>query len=132
MAYTRLKLDHYDANMKILNRLAKLNDPFDYGNGISLAAAFAACEKEKQAYLVKNGLLDQADEAGSEAILAAKNVDELMANLKNSIGIHKTRDSDEYVFAGGTRQSDVIAQQKATREDKKKAKLEESKKDNPQ
>ena len=41
------------------------------------------------------------------------------------IGIHKTKNSDEYVFAGGTRQSDVIAQQKETRENKKKAKGKE-------
>lgn len=132
MAYTRLKLDHYDANMKILNRLAKLNDPLDYGNGISLAAAFAACENERTKYLAKNSILDQADEAGTEAILAAKNADELMTNLKNCIGIHKTKNSDEYVFAGGTRQSDVIAQQKETRENKKKGKDTGNEKDSPQ
>jgi hypothetical protein len=51
----------------------------------------------------------------------SKNADEILTKLRNSIKIRKGANSDEYVFAGGTRQSDILAQQKATREANKKS-----------
>lgn len=129
MAYTRLTLDHYDANMKILNLLAKLNLPFDFGNGISLANALAAQEEEKVEVLAKNVLFDQLDEASVKVTTKAKKADEIISKIRNSIKIHYGADSDEYVMAGGIRQSDIIAQQKATREENKRLEEEKKKKE---
>lgn len=131
MAYTRLTLDHYDANMKILNFLAKLNIPLDFGNGITLANALAAQEEEKVEVLAKNVLFDKLDEAGVKIAAKTKKSDEMMYKIRNSIKIHYGSDSDEYAMAGGVRQSDIIAQQKATREENKRLEEEKKKKENP-
>ena len=129
MAYTRLTLDHYEANMKTLSFLAKLNIPLDFGNGISLANALAAQEEEKVEVLAKNVLLDQLDEASAKVTTKAKKADEIMSKIRNSIKIHYGADSDEYVMAGGIRQSEIIAQQRATREENKRLEEEKKKKE---
>ena len=120
MAYTKLTLDHYDEVMTILNRLAKLNDPLIYGAKVSLAYAQLATEEIKTLTLAKNDLLEQADKLTVEITNALKKSEDALSALRTSIGIDKGKDSDEYVFAGGTRQSDIIAKGKATREEKKK------------
>jgi hypothetical protein len=51
MANQKASLDHYNANLKVLNLLAKVNDPFDYGSGISLKEAFAILEEENRAII---------------------------------------------------------------------------------
>ena len=131
MAYTKLTLDHHEANMKKLNFLAKLNISLDFGNGISLANVIAAQEEEKVAVLAKNALFDALDEASLTVSSKSKKADESIAKLRNSIKIHFGADSDEYVMAGGVRQSDIIAQQKATREENKGVEEEKKKKDMP-
>lgn len=131
MAYTRLTLDRYDANVKTLNFLAKLNVPLDFGSGISLATALTAQEEEKAAILAKNALFDQLDNASLTVTAKSKKADEMMIKIRNLIKIHYGADSDEYVMAGGTRQSDIIAQQKATREENKRLEEEKKKKDIP-
>lgn len=128
MAYAKLTLDHYDATMKILNRLAKVDSTMDFGNGISLVTALAAAEKEKKAYISKNDALDVADLRGIEANAAAKELDDIMVRIKNLYGIIKGKDSDEYVFAGGIRQSEVIEKQQTTRKENQKTEEEKKKK----
>jgi hypothetical protein len=127
MAYTKISLSHYDDNMLIVNRLAKVNSPFVYGENVSLDITRASCEEEKRLILLKHSLLDQADALGPQITAAAKKADDDVANLRNSIGIDKGRNSDEYVFAGGTRQSDIAEKSKTTRENKKKEVLKNPK-----
>ena len=120
MAYTKSTLDHYDESMTIINRLAKLNDPMNYGSKVSLAYAQTTTEDIKTLTLAKNGFLEQADKLTVEIANAIKKSDDALSALRTSIGIDKGKDSDEYAFAGGIRQSDIIAKGKATREEKKK------------
>lgn len=129
MAYAKLTFDHYEANMKILNRLAKIDPTLDFGNGISLAAALAAGDKERKAYTAKNEALDVADAKGIEASAAAKEFDDILGRIKNLYGIIKGKESDEYVFAGGIRQSEVIEKQQTTRKENQKAEEEKKKKE---
>jgi hypothetical protein len=125
MAYLKLSLDHNKETQTILNRLAKLNNPFIFGDNVSLSAAILAAKEEEDAINEKNDLIDLLDAASIKANEKTKKSDEMLSALRTSIGVDKGRNSDEYVFAGGTRQSDVIAQQKATRESKKKAEEEQ-------
>lgn len=120
MAYKKVSLDHYDGNMEIVKRLAKVNNTFVYGENISLAIVRASCEEENRLIQLKHDLLDQASALGPQIAAAAKQADTNLSNLRNSIGMQFGRDSDEYVFAGGTRQSDIIEKGKATRQNKKK------------
>ena len=129
MAYVKLSFDHYDSNMKIVNRLAKIDPTLDFGNGISLAAALTAAEKEKNAYTAKNAALDVADARGVEASAAAKEFDDILAQIKTLYGIIKGKESDEYVFAGGIRQSEVIEKQQAKRKENQQTEEEKKKKE---
>jgi hypothetical protein len=119
MAYTKVSLKHYDDNMEIVNRLAKVNHAFVYGTHVSLAIAKASCEEENRLIKLKHDLLAQADELGAQILAAAKKADDDMSNLRTSIRIEFGSDSDEYVFAGGTRQTDIAEKSKATRQNKK-------------
>jgi hypothetical protein len=120
MAYTKVSLDHYNDNIEIVNRLAKVNNTFVYGDNISLAITRAACEEENRLIQLKHDLLEQADAIGPQIIAAAKKADANMSNLRNSIGMQYGKDSDEYVFAGGIRKSDIIEKGKTTRQNNKK------------
>ena len=121
MAYVKVSFDHYNDNMDIVNRLGKVNNAFVYGENISLAVSRAACEEENRLIKLKNDLLDQADAIGLQIPIAAKNADISLSNLRNSIGMQFGRNADEYVFAGGIRQVDIIEKSKMTRESNKKA-----------
>lgn len=122
MAYSKNSFTHYDDNMEIINRLAKLNNPFIYGKNISLAVARSSSEEEKRLIQLKNDLLDQADALSPQIIVAAKTADTDVSNLRNSIGMDDDfgKESDEYVFAGGIRPSDIVEKRKITQSNKKK------------
>jgi hypothetical protein len=122
MAYSKNSFTHYDDNMEFINRLAKLNNPFIYGKNISLAVARASSEEEKRLIQLKHDLLDQADAVGLQITAAAKTADTDLANLRNSIGMDDDfgKESDEYVFAGGIRPSEIAEKRKITQSNKKK------------
>ena len=52
-----------------------------------------------------------------------------MGRIKNLYGILKGKESDEYVFAGGIRQSEVVEKQQATRKENQKTEEEKKRKE---
>jgi hypothetical protein len=90
MANQKASLDHYNANLKILNLLAKVNDPFDYGSGISLKEAFATLEEENRAIIAQNADYDKLELSSHLVSEKSKNADEILTKLRNSIKIHKS------------------------------------------
>jgi hypothetical protein len=121
MAYTKLSLDRYNERKLIVDRLKRLNEPFSYTATVSLTAYEAIVEKLKVKADVKNAHLDASDLAGQEYAAICLEEEQMLIAFRAFIGADKGKSSDEFVFAGGARQSDVIAQQQQKREDKKKA-----------
>jgi sugar diacid utilization regulator len=121
MAYSKLSYDRYNERKQIVVRLKRHNEPFAYTADICLANYEKAVEAVKIAADEKNAALDLADAKTTNYNAKCEQEDKLLMALRACIGSDKGKDSDEYVIAGGAKQSDVIAQQMQTREDNKKA-----------
>jgi hypothetical protein len=128
MGYKKLNPERYNERKNIVDRLKRLNEPFAYGDDVSLATYEAAVERVKVTMEAKNAKLSEVDLATDAYNEACALEDQLLKALRNCIGGVKGRNSDEYVIAGGTRLSDILTQQQETRENKKKAAEEEAKK----
>ena len=128
MAYVRVSLDHYNERKQIVVRLKRHQKTFIYSEEVSLDNYEKAVEAVKVAADAKNAALDVAD-AKTALYNAAVAVEEaLLIRLRGCISGGEGKNSDAYVDAGGTRQSEIIAAQHQAREDKKKAAEEAAKK----
>ena len=127
MAYVRVSLDHYNERKQFVVRLKRHQKPFVYSEEVSLENYEKAVEAVKLAADAKNAALDLADAKTAlyNAAVAAEQA--LLIRLRGGIGGGEGKESDAYVDAGGTRQSEVVAAQQQAREDKKKAAEEAAK-----
>ena len=127
MAYKKLSFDSYNEEALRIERLKRFGNPFQYANGINLAALQAANEEVNKAIKAKNAQLDIIDPLTEAYNIALDKRDKLLINFRGCIGSTIGKDSDEYVTAGGVRQSEVTEKQQQTREANKKAADEKDK-----
>lgn len=129
MAYSKVSTAQYDEVNLMIERFQKLNKPFEFNANTSLAKLVTTNNEYKAAIDTKNATLAQADE--DTLVLSEK--DSALAKMRISfriqIGDLYGKDSDEYVWAGGVRQSEALEKAKATRLER--AKAEEEKKKTP-
>ena len=121
MAYKKLTFERVEASKLVISRLKRFGLSFKYADAVSLEAFEAAVEAENRATAKKNAQLDLVDAATQEVNAASATTEKTLAALRVCIGAAEGRDSDAYVAAGGIRQSDIVAQQKATKEENRKA-----------
>ena len=121
MAYTKLSLDNYKEEALRIERLKRFGNPFEFANGISLAAFEAANEEVKRTTEAKNAHLEILDGLTETCQAAVEKRTKLIASLRGCIASTLGRECDEFVTAGGIRQSEVIEKQMQAREAKKKA-----------
>ena len=130
MAIPKVEKTHCNKVQKTIERFSKISPPVVYDANTSLVLLDAANQKLDTAIDARNA----AAVALSNAIVAMNNADDDLTKVESSFllltGNRFTKDSDEYVWAGGTRQSEAIEKGKMTRLDKKKAKAEEDQKAN--
>ena len=127
MAYVKLSLDTYFAEKLRIERLRRFGNKFEIATGISLDALEAANEEVRISVNEKNAALLIADAKGTNCLEKSGNYDKMLTAVRNGIGITHGTNSDEWVTAGGVRQSEVIDKQKKTREANKKAEEEKAK-----
>jgi hypothetical protein len=127
MAYKKLTFDRYNERKQIVDRLKRCDNPFAYTAEITLAEYDKAVEAVKMTTTEKNAALDVVSEKTLAHNAACEKEEKLLIALRACIGSDKGKNSDEFVFAGGTRQSDIVAQQQLAREEKRKASEEDAK-----
>ena len=128
MPYLKVDFKLYEEHKKRVTLLNKLQERFVYSNETSLAVYEAAVEAIKTAADAKNIQIDALNQATDDYNAAVAKAEKVIANLRTLIGVDKGKNSDEYVFAGGVRQSDSIALAQQTR---KQNELAQKAKDNP-
>ena len=113
---------------KIVDRLNRHQKDFSYSTEVSLANYEKAVEAVRIAINEKNAALDVADAKTALYNAACAAEEALLIRLRGGIAAGEGKNSDAYVDAGGTRQSDITAMQQQAREDKKRAADDASKK----
>ena len=121
MAYKKVSLDHYNERKQYVVRLKRHQNPFAYSEEVSLETYNKAVEAVKVTADAKNAALDVADAATAAYNAAVAAEEALLIRLRSAIGGGEGKESDAFVDAGGTRQSEIIAAQQQTRENNKKA-----------
>ena len=129
MAYVKIPDTAYKACKAKIERLMRFNNPFKYTEDISLGAYSDVVERLNIARTERNNAaatLDAKTIAYNQLLAEEASLD---ASMRNMIGNDKKlgKNSDEYVAAGGTRQSDIIAQSQQTREENKKTLADKNK-----
>ncbi|MBL7817935.1 MAG: hypothetical protein JNL70_23200 [Saprospiraceae bacterium] len=124
MAYVKIPDAYYKACKAKIERLMRFNNPFKYTEDISLAGYVDVVERLNMATIERN---EAAANLDAKTITYNQLVAEeasFESSLRNMIGNDKKlgRNSDEYVAAGGVRQSDITAQAQQTREANKRDK----------
>ena len=115
MSYLKVDFKLYEAHKKRVLLLSKLNNKFAYSTETSLASYDAAVEFVRKAAEAKNAQVEILNQVTEDYEHAVAKMEKILAHLRTLIGVDKGKDSDEYVFAGGTRLSDALAQAKRTR-----------------
>jgi hypothetical protein len=121
MSYLKVSFKRYEEHKKRVMLLRKLNNAFAYSKETSLATYDAAVEKVRMAAEAKNTQIEILNKATADYNDAVAQMEKALANLRTLIGVDKGKDSDEYVFAGGSRLSDALAQAQLTRKQKEAA-----------
>lgn len=120
MSFEEMDFEQPDAADLIIERLLRFNKPFNYSDTVSLQF-YQTRSKELRATITDyNDTLALLKAKHAAVQISAKAEDTTQKALRRSIGGAETLNSDAYVAAGGTRQSDIIAKQQATREEKKR------------
>ena len=129
MAYIKIPLTFYSECKTKIERLMRFNNPFKYTDDASLSAYSDVVERLRVATIERNEAAAGFDAKTIAYNQALEEEASSAAALRNMIGSDKKlgKNSDEYVAAGGTRQSDIIAQAQLTRETNKKAAEEQNK-----
>ena len=120
MAYAIVTLDHYKQNKGFADALSEFENPFDFGDDVSLASYKTGNEDAKGKLKIRNEAWKAFLAADTDLQTVQENVDKKLIQLRNCIKGVKGEDADEYVAAGGKRRSDITAQAQATRSEKKK------------
>ena len=122
MAYIKIPDTFYKACRAKIERLMRFNNLFKYTEDISLATYSDVVERLNIARIERNDAAANLDIKTTTYNELAAEEASLDVSMRNMIGNDKKlgRNSDEYVAAGGTRQSDIIAQSQQTREENKK------------
>jgi hypothetical protein len=115
MSYYKVDFKLYDEHKKRVLLLSKLQETFVYSKDTSLASYQAAVEAVRRAGEAKNTQLELLVKATDDYNAAVAYLEKQHSNLRTLIGVDKGKNSDEYVFAGGVRQSEVVAQAQQTR-----------------
>jgi hypothetical protein len=120
MAILQVEKTHYEKVQKTIERFGKISPPVVYDDNTSLALLTAANTKLNDAIDARNA----AAVVLSNSISAMNDADDELTKLESSFrlltGNRFGRESDEYVWAGGTRQSEGIEKAKLTRLEKQK------------
>ena len=121
MAYVKVSLDRYNERKQIVVRLKRYQKSFVYSEEVSLGNYEKAVEAVKVAGDEKNAALDIVDAKTALYNAACTVENALLIRLRGCISGDEGKNSDAFVDAGGTKQSDVTAAQQQARENKKKA-----------
>ena len=120
MNFEEMDFERADAADLIIERLLRFNKPFNYSETVSLKYYQSTSEELRKATADFNSTLALLVTKFRTVKTAAKTEDVAQKALRRSIGGAESMNSDAYVAAGGTRQSDANAKQRATREEKRK------------
>ncbi|MBL7816987.1 MAG: hypothetical protein JNL70_18330 [Saprospiraceae bacterium] len=115
MAYTQVSTTQHDDIQLMIERFQKLNLPFEFNDKTSLAILIAKNKAYKASIEKKNATLEQADADTLDLKEKEADVVKARSSFRTQIGELYGKDSDEYVWAGGVRQSESIEKAKATR-----------------
>ena len=128
MAYKKIESDYYDERKHVSTQLKRFSDPFEFSKDVSTAAHEAVVEDIKKTGDDLNAKIDAVEVAKLVHKAAIEKEKQVLQSLRSCLEGIKGRDSDEYVAAGGKRQSEVAIQQQQTRESNKKSAEEVAKK----
>ena len=120
MNFEEMDFERADAADLIIERLLRFNKPFNYSETVSLKFYQSTSEELRKATADFNSTLALLVTKFTAVQTIAKREEVTQKALRRSIGGAESMNSDAYVAAGGTRQSDVIAKQQATRDEKRK------------
>ena len=121
MSFEEMDFDQPKAADLIIERLERFNKPFNYSDTVSLQFYQTTSKALRAAITDYNNTLALLKAKHIAVQTHAKTEDTTQKALRRSIGGAETLNSDAFVAAGGTRQSDIVAKQQATKEEKKKA-----------
>lgn len=127
MAYSKVSTAQYDEVTLMIERFQKLNKPFEFNENTSLAKLIAKTAAYKAAIDAKNATLEQADKDTATLNEKDSELTKIRSSFKMQIGDLYGKDSDEYVWAGGVRQSEALEKAKATRLERLKAEEDKNK-----
>jgi hypothetical protein len=130
MAIIEVKKTACDKVQKTIDRFSKISPLVVYDENTSLSQLTAAHSRLNEAIDARNA----AAAAFDKTVIAMNEADDVLTKQTSSFllltGNRFGKDSDEYVWAGGTRQSDAIQKAKITRLEKQRAQEELEKKAN--
>jgi hypothetical protein len=118
MPFLKINPKYFAEHQKRVTLLSKLNDPLIYSKEMSLAIYQSSVEALKATTDAKNKQLEILNALTLEHNAALAKADKDLSTLRAFIGADKGKNSEEYVFAGGIRQSDAIEQARQTRKQK--------------
>ena len=121
MAFNKVEPDYYNDRKHVVEQLKRFNDPFEFSKDVSLAAQEAAVEDIRLKDAAYNAAIDATEAARTARLAAVDKEKQVSTALRTCIAGVKGKNSDEYVAAGGKRQSEIEALQQQGRDSKKKA-----------
>ena len=121
MSFEEMDFDRPDAADLIIERLSRFGKPFNYSDTVSLQFYQTRSKELREAITEYNVTLALLKTKYVAVRTRAKMEGDTQKAIRRSIGGAEGLESDAYVAAGGTRQSDIIAKQQATKEENRKA-----------
>lgn len=115
MAILKVEKTACEKVQKTIERFSKISPPVVYDDNTSLAHLIAANNKLSNAIDARNAKAVEFDKAAIEVNDADDELSKLTSSFLLLTGNRFGKESDEYVWAGGTRQSESIQKAKATR-----------------
>ena len=120
MSFEEMDFNRPDAADLIIERLLRFGKPFNYSDTVSLKFYQKNAVSSREAIVDFNATLALLKTKYVTVQTCLKTEDANQKALRRSIGGAEGLNSDAYVAAGGTRQAEIIAKQKATKEENKK------------
>ena len=121
MALLQLSLDTYDENKLMIDRFKDSKGDYHYNDKTNLIGFEAANEAYKLSILNRNDYATKFDAAVIEVPEKLSALQQYAASFKTQTAETFTKESDEYVRAGGIRPSETAAKIEATRAENKLA-----------
>ena len=120
MAYPQVSTTHYDEVKLMIDRFSKINDPLVFNENTSLAIVTAKNEKLGVTVKAQNEAAANLDTCTESYWQSDDELTKAVSSFRIQVGERYGKESDEYVWAGGVRPSEVRAKAAMTREAKKK------------